>query len=1408
MVFEGDELFLRCRAPRVAAGAPRDSEDLPTRAYVFWGWSSKILNQNSTDDITYVDPSKKFTDVQLETKQLTDSGILDSILRISNIKINHSGMWDCTLRSEQITSARTVQITVISNSTIYCPNTKVYTNKGNYFWPRTVRGELVYQSCVEDTSSDKYATYQCDENGNWLNLNIGNCYFVSETTRILEQFSKVNFTATKGSATDFISRLHNLTQYSTNLIKIKDPLEIDFIATTLINCINNTQEYGDIQYLLLDIISQLLLVPRQIFKEAQKLYSSGVKLLSVVEKISPFVQFYFDWKTNPKYDHETNEQNLYVDYFEVEPISFSGLSCFWLKNNANKKKRTFECTTENNSFPLFGKQVNAAIHIPQNLMIERENHVSAFKLVFFVYSNANLLPQIPKSPSESESILTSAVVGVKIIDYLGKDLKTNVPILIILREHPFHNKQSAPLPVFWDKDLEAWSSDPCREVYTLQGLTFFSCNQIGYYGLLQQKKYLNDLSDENAGALFRIFPLVIYVGSGVLFLSSWINIAVYITFGSLIQIKRQQRHSLINTWIAISTLCAVFSIGILQSENYLICKSVGILIHYFSLCVILWHCVSISNMYKRLSKKSRIVTVSDVSREAAEKPILGIYLVGWGIGMIICGISGAVNMDQYITYHYCFLSKVPALNAIIVPSVIILMFLTILYICIFYHIKKKTVNDFQQNSASNMHKTENIDLTWMEPSNSSFGRTSKSNNFYPFRSSTLSNSVSCNVGDYERTYSSQLKAHLLFLVLFLLSWASAAAFTVLSTNGFGNSKFFSVAFAVFSSFLGLFLFIYYTLSRQDVKIYWNINICCCVKRNKNLREHFDGANEPIINVIHRNNAFDANNSGTRSNSQCSKNRSSSIKSGASCYNKIEKNSFSKVDNHNSQQIFKSTGVEKNYSSNMNITSSLPTADIFYNPNQINVARKFFKKQKRLLKRNNFDLQRQVDKFDLVSNSILLNESVYYSKKHNAMTILSSDINVKKYELTTTPSKTLSAIAECCTQIPTITKGNCFRKTTDSNVNLVANIYTNIPETHIPEHEIVNVRLCSTLNPLSSIKALSEDEEEESHNTIEINSFSKKSLVDPLYANTSERVSYTPVIDFQKENGCVLLNNTAEVNGNCFGLKLIEMLEMPNIHNKRNAPDIIFSAMHTKSISIPSFEQKRKKLVDCKERSMSCNDLFQSSKDFWLKPYSANISNETKINKIIFNVIEEKNKFNFDETKNSSEIFHDSRTISVSPTNESDLNYQNSEISIRSHGLYAPQGDNDFNLTLTDDYPYHSSEISEIDDILIASEDDENNCKPISNTNLLRQCPGNAINESLDELYKAIKKQNYTQANYSASSSFKSGCTQNCLRNTKCENTSENAMFPTSEQIQNNLEDDSSQESVIIVSHDKNNPLCS
>ena len=143
-------------------------------------------------------------------------------------------MWDCTLNSQQANLSKAITVVVIAKDTTYCKATIVRTNKGTYHWPQAIRGETVSQGCAEN---DKLiVTYNCNTIGEWENLETSSCPFVSETTRILEHFAKMNFT--KNNAFEIAERLQNFTNTQIYLNNIKDPMDLEFIARTLKKYLN------------------------------------------------------------------------------------------------------------------------------------------------------------------------------------------------------------------------------------------------------------------------------------------------------------------------------------------------------------------------------------------------------------------------------------------------------------------------------------------------------------------------------------------------------------------------------------------------------------------------------------------------------------------------------------------------------------------------------------------------------------------------------------------------------------------------------------------------------------------------------------------------------------------------------------------------------------------------------------------------------------------------------------------------------------------------------------------------------------------------------------------------------------------------------------------------------------------
>ncbi|XP_046488638.1 adhesion G protein-coupled receptor A3 isoform X1 [Neodiprion pinetum] len=941
VVFAGDSIHLKCRAPGI-------TED--KTAKLNWLW-----NPNATDivdNINYTDPRTSLPNITIENRHLTDSGIVDSLLSIIPVKEEHNGQWNCQLVSLHRNKSKTINMIVISENTRYCPLAATRNNKGVYAWPRTVIGWKVELPCEGNRLSGPMqvslkASYRCNKTGQWENLNTESCPYVSHTTKVLEQFSKVNLSLTKGSLLETAKSFKNYTMDSR---KLTDPVEINFITLTIENYLHFLVQEKELCPILIEIVNVVMKLPKEMLKIAEVNYGSCTRLIKAVETVIEFTP-----------SIQSHKKNMALEEIRVRRETFTGLTCTWYSSSVlarDSDTRLLHCATNNKTALINTKDkvVEASIQLPSTLLRQLDVTV-AHQLMISMYSDNRLFPI---ATEDSNMDISSCVIGSKLIGVQVANLTE--PVYVTLKAPIYHYSGSQPRPVVWDSgDSKGWTSDGCHLSYLVNNLIVFHCNRLGYYGLLQDTSFLKEETASMARAKFRYSHPAIYVGSFIATICLTCACITYMVCHASILMPKKVKHCLVNTWVAMVLLCLLYTVGIQQTENIYICQSIGLTLHYLSLCSLLWMSVSASNMYKRLSKSDvDVIPEDELPDQPIQKPLLGLYLVGWGIALIICGISGAINLREYASYNHCFLSSGPALAALFVPALILVIYLIIFHLLIRCAIRNIDLN---AQLSEGTQATENMDLELLEPNVNAPGD----------RNSLHSTqTVSSEVEDLEHSQITQLKGQVVVLILYLITWLLAASALTRPLIPYitHEKTILSIMYAISASSLGLFILFFYGIARSDVRFQW-LRMRCWLKKKKNrcCRTRSVSDTHPVIPTqpLVQSLAPVSNSQATQVISDTNSNNSSrhtnksrnSNLTRAVDLNAMDATTAAKIANVNLVVLHR-----QQYRSNNSVTTytepTLASVEMFYNPHQSGVARKFFKKQRRHMKNNNLGPRKQGD----------------------------------------------------------------------------------------------------------------------------------------------------------------------------------------------------------------------------------------------------------------------------------------------------------------------------------------------------------------------------------------------------------------------------------------------------------------
>lgn len=337
------------------------------------------------------------------------------------------------------------------------------------------------------------------------------------------------------------------------------------------------------------------------------------------------------------------------------------------------------------------------------------------------------------------------------------------------------------------------------------------------------------------------------------------------------------------------------------------------------------------------------------------------------MALIICGISGAINLREYASYSHCFLTSGPALAALFIPSGIL-----IAYLLIFLLLIRRAIQNVDTNAqlSEGTQATENMDLELLEPNANPSGDRN---------SMRSTQTVSSDIEDPEHSQFTQWKGQVIMLVLYLMSWGGAVAVTI---KPFDSMPFeetvFAVTYAITTSSLGVFVLFFYGIARNDVRSQW-LKMRCWLEKRRNrccrTRSVCDAnaaiPTQPLVqNFVPPLLTSQATQAISDTNSVAS---SRNTNQSQQIYNSSKLTDFT-ANRENMPAVSAVNTKAANlivmhrhqYRSNNSVTTytepSSACVEMFYNPHQSGVARKFFKKQRRhaTAKKNNLGPRKQGD----------------------------------------------------------------------------------------------------------------------------------------------------------------------------------------------------------------------------------------------------------------------------------------------------------------------------------------------------------------------------------------------------------------------------------------------------------------
>ncbi|CAF1104011.1 unnamed protein product [Rotaria sordida] len=766
----------------------------------------------------------------------------NSTIFIPYLKLNHSGLWTC----HSLNLNRSVSLHVLNIQTNhFCQSLQMDTSKGHFYWPRTLTGQIVQLKCpfgsaawLINSYDDSKAYYTCSFNRQWIDLDLSQCAFRTNISREFDRLLLKNSTNLLTKLLTYISKIDFNEFKFDDIIFLIDV--IDDEKDKYIYMKKNFEEISMLIYRLTDFILQINLN----FIHINEYQLALNRLRSIIEDLLNL----------------TNYSWIYVGK-QLTAMTLESPLPPTICYIPNRSLLTIICGILNRQYKRHEPRL-ATIQFPLKSNITT-NQSSIFRIIF--YRKSTLFTsdiQINNNPVIYMQPITSANVSTVTVTFYGQSNLASIGI--------------------WNSDETSWEMKSSICQINRQNIDLISTDCILTKNTSLSITYLNNFN-ENPNLFLNInyLDLAIYLSSITASACFFICILFYVCCHKVFLMPRSFFHCLINYWFSLAILLPLFAFGIRQSQYLFLCQFIAISLHYLCLTTILWLTLLTYCIWQKLyviwtgkghnddtnespNGKSS-VTIVDYDDDGLpimklkSKPIIQFYFLAYGISFIICGINVAISRDQYITNKICFLNNFESLLTLFIPLIIFIFLLLIFLLSARINIKRLTKeairlrnlpdeNDIEPET-NNIEINDNIlsskpneILPIIMPSDNK-----NQNEILPHidcHQSHLDSLCSSDM-DHQHQPSKQLLSILFQLILLSLIFLTSLSIYLHPLHSFNirlEHSIYNHLYGFFVLILGVYILAFYVLTRSDLTMHCQYNIC--FRKHKKKRLLNQSYNEP------------------------------------------------------------------------------------------------------------------------------------------------------------------------------------------------------------------------------------------------------------------------------------------------------------------------------------------------------------------------------------------------------------------------------------------------------------------------------------------------------------------------------------------------------------------------------------